>query len=71
MQEDYGFFNTSNCLNEKVVTSSGASTAPIFIDFDTKSNSPCKETEIASTLSENNSSPEINKWPFNYGINFL
>lgn len=58
MQEDFGFLNVNNCYSEKATTSTSA----VVEDLDATIKPPKIKLE---------DSPEINKWPFNYGINFL
>jgi len=60
MQEDFGFLNVNNCYSEKTATSTSASSE--LIDL---------EASTATAKVKLEDSPDINKWPFNYGINFL
>lgn len=68
MQEDFGFLNANNCYSEKPATS-----APIApeLDLDAVNSSAFTKNTQQATKVKLEESPEINKWPFNYGINFL
>lgn len=64
MQEDFGFLNVNNCYSEKATTSNP--TPGELIDLETTSAVFSKVPKVKLE-----DSPEVNKWPFNYGINFL
>lgn len=68
MQEDFGFLNANNCYSEKPATS-----VPIApeLDLDAANSSTFTKNTPQATKVKLEESPEINKWPFNYGINFL
>lgn len=70
MQEDFGFLNVNNCYSEKATTS-----IPIAADLadleSTNSSAFNKSSLLQPPKVKLEDSPEINKWPFNYGINFL
>ena len=69
MQEDFGFLNANNCYSEKPSTSTPN---PTELDLDpTHSSAFVKTTSQAVKIKLEESSPDVNKWPFNYGINFL
>ncbi|KAG5672353.1 hypothetical protein PVAND_002486 [Polypedilum vanderplanki] len=63
MQEDFGFLNVNNCYTEKTITTSTRDA----IDLDSTATFNKNTTKI----NLEDSSPDINKWPFNYGTNFL
>jgi hypothetical protein len=71
MQEDFGFLNVNNCYTEKTIIASNSGDS-IDLESPTSSSTPNatfnKTNSIKIKLEE---SPDINKWPFNYGTNFL
>ncbi|CRK90499.1 CLUMA_CG004125, isoform B [Clunio marinus] len=69
MQEDFGFLNVNNCYSEKATTSN---TNPNeLIDLESTNASTYNKTTLQPSKIKSEDSPDINKWPFNYGINFL
>lgn len=69
MQEDFGFLNVNSCYSEKATTST--STPAELIDLESTNVSSFSKSSLQPQRIKLEDSPEINKWPFNYGINFL
>lgn len=67
MQEDFGFLNVNNCYSEKATTSTPHPAELIDLEA-TTATTFVKQLPAKVKLED---SPDINKWPFNYGINFL
>lgn len=69
MQEDFGFLNANGCYStsEKPSTSVPNHT----LDLDAANSSSFTKTTSQAAKVKLEESPDINKWPFNYGINFL
>jgi hypothetical protein len=69
MQEDFGFLIVNNCYSEKATTSAPA---PVeLIDLETTNSTGFSKNSPQTPKVKLEDSPDINKWPFNYGINFL
>jgi hypothetical protein len=64
MQEDFGFLNVNNCYVEKTIAASHSGDS---IDLES-STSTYNKNNVKVKLED---SPDINKWPFNYGSSFL
>lgn len=69
MQEDFGFLNVNNCYSEKATTSH-ANPAEL-IDLESTHSSTFNKVLLQPPKVKLEDSPDINKWPFDYGINFL
>jgi hypothetical protein len=71
MQEDFGFLNVNNCYSEKVTTSTP--TTPVeLIDLEAANSTVAfSKSVLQATKVKLEDSVDVNKWPFNYGINFL
>lgn len=69
MQEDFGFLNVNTCYPEKATTST--STAAELIDLEPTNGSTFNKNTVQPPKIKLEDSPDINQWPFNYGINFL
>lgn len=69
MQEDFGFLNVNTCYSEKATTST--STTAELIDLESTNGSSFIKNTLQPARVKLEDSPDINKWPFNYGINFL
>lgn len=69
MQEDFGFLNVNNCYSEKATTSTP--TPAELIDLETTNSTSFSKNSSQTTKVKLEDSPDINKWPFDYGINFL
>jgi hypothetical protein len=70
MQEDFGFLNVNNCYSEKATTST--STPVELIDLEATNSTTFSKSVLQPPKIKLEDSPDINnKWPFNYGINFL
>lgn len=69
MQEDFGFLNVNNCYSEKATTS--AANQGELIDHLEATNSAFNKNALLPAKVKQEDSPDVNKWPFNYGINFL
>lgn len=65
MQEDFGFLNVNNCYSEKATTST------TLIDLESTNSSSFNKNSLQPAKVKLEDSPDVNKWPFNYGINFL
>jgi len=64
MQEDFGFLNVNNCYAEKTAASNSRDS----IDLESSTSSIFNKNTTKIKLED---SPDINKWSFNYGTNFL
>lgn len=69
MQEDFGFLNVNNCYSEKATTSTPHPAE--LIDLEATNASAFSKSSPTPAKVKLEDSPDINKWPFNYGINFL
>lgn len=59
MQEDFGFLNVNNCFGDKQTASAS--------NLDLEST----KTPNIPTKIKHEDSPDVYKWPFNYGTHFL
>lgn len=69
MQEDFGFLNVNNCYSEKATISTPHPTE--LIDLESTNSSTFNKSSLQPAKVKLEDSPDVNKWPFNYGINFL
>lgn len=69
MQEDFGFLNVNNCYSEKATASTAHPNE--LIDLESNISSTFNKSPLQPTKVKLEDSPDVNKWPFNYGINFL